>query len=194
MMTLGSAISIARGILNDPNGVRYSDADLLRYANDALDQMVVLAPRLFYTDGEVLCVAGETLQTVGYGDAHALVAVRRVKNGNAVTPADRASLDAFDPAWHRATAAAAVHWLAVENDPVRFLVYPPAPVGQVLEVQYVHVPPEYTATADTTLPATYEDAVSDYIVSRAEARDDEHVNSQRVQQFSNSFVAKVKGV
>lgn len=195
MMTLAQPIAIARGILNDTDAAayRYSDADLLRYANDALDQLVVLAPQLFHTEGEVQCVGGKTVQAVGFGDAQSLVSVRRVKNGNAVTPTDRATLDAFNPGWHNGTAAAAIHWMPIDNNPVGFLIYPPPPLGQVLEVTYVRIPPEYGVNDVTELPTTLEDPVADYIVARAEGRDDEHVNSQRAAMFAGSFVAKIKG-
>lgn len=192
-LQLNSAIAIARGILNDPIATRYSDVDLLQYANDALDVMTKLTPQLFYTDGDVACIAGSAMQTVSYDDALALVDVRRIKNGNAVLPGDRATLDAFSPGWQAATGAAAVNWMPVADDPVRFLIYPPAPTNQTLEVVYVRIPPEYSGTADTGIPISYADAVADYIVHRAESRDAEHVISQRAQAFGQSFVSKITG-
>jgi hypothetical protein len=72
-------------------------------------------------------------------------------------------------------------------------VYPPAPADQIVEVLYVRIPSEYAIDADTGLPAIYGDAITDYIVYRAESRDDEHVNSNRAAQFLASFVQKVKG-
>jgi hypothetical protein len=191
---LSQPITTARTILHDPDATRYSDADLLQYANDALDQMVTLAPHLFNTEGEVECVAGKTLQSVSYADAHALVEVRKVKHGNVVTPTDRATLDAYEPDWHNPDDAdLAVHWMPVANDPVRFLIYPAAPANQILEVIYTRIPQEYAAGDDTGLPATYSDAIADYIVHRAESRDDEHINANRAAQSLASFIGKVKG-
>jgi len=193
-LTLAVPIATARGILNDPDAVRFSAVDLLSYANDALDQLVTLAPQLFLTEGEVTCVAGKTMQTLDFAGTQALVSVRRVKNGKAITPADRATLDAFLPTWHTVASAAAIHWSLVEGDPRRFLIYPPAPVGQVLDVTFIRIPEEYGVGIDTGIPNTYSDAVADYIVYRAESRDDEHVNTGRAAQFLASFVSKIKGV
>lgn len=191
---LSAPISTAVGILNDLGNVRYSSADLLQYANDALDQMVLLVPSLFNTEGEVECVPDETLQSVSYSDAHALVAVRRVKNGPAVTLCDRNVLDAFDPDWQSpAKSGMAQNWMPVGDDPIRFFVSPAAPVGQILTIIYTRIPDEYGEGDDTDIPATYSDAIADYIVGRAESRDAEHVNSRRAAQFIASFVAKVKG-
>lgn len=195
-LQLTDAITVARGILQDIESVnyRYSSADLLIYANDALDAMTLLAPQLFYTDGDVACIAGSALQTISFDNALALVKVRRVKGGDALIQADPDNLDAFDAAWQKASAAAAVNWFPVANDPMRFMIYPPAPTGQVLEVVYVRLPGEYALTQDTGVPVTYKDAVADYIVYRAESRDDEHVNSNRAAQFLTTFQMKVKGV
>lgn len=192
-LTFTLPVATARGILNDPTAVRYSAADLLQYANDALDQMVVLAPQLFLTAGTVTCVTGKTLQTLAAASAHALVAVLRIAGGKAVTPADLTTLDRYSPNWHTAANAAAVHWMPVEGSLLNFLVYPPAPADQVLDVLYTRVPAEYALTDNTGLPNTLVDAIADYIVARAESRDDDHVRSERAQMFMASFVAKVKG-
>lgn len=192
---LGDAVAIARGILQDRGAevLRYSTADLLQYANDALDQMVSMRPELFHAEGRINCVPG-TMQSVNFNDARSLVLVRRIKDGPAVVQVSRSVLDLFDPSWHEDPPGPAVNWMAVEGDPVRFLVYPPAPANQILEVLFVRNPKEYTATQDTGLPSVFLDAVSDYIVYRAESRDDEHVNSQRAAQSYATFQAKVMGV
>jgi len=192
-LQLNAAITTARGILGDTDatGYRYSDADLLQYANDALDVLVKLAPHLFYTDGDVACIEDSAMQAVSYDDAASLVEVRRIKGGNAVLPCDRATLDAYSPGWQSAASGAAVNWMPVADDPMRVLISPPAPAGQVLEVLYVRVPPEYTSTQDTGLPTTCSDMIADYIINRAESRDAEHVLAERAQAFGQSFINKL---
>jgi hypothetical protein len=47
-LLLSAPIATARGILGDTTATyRYSDADLLQYANDAIDVAVTLKPSLF---------------------------------------------------------------------------------------------------------------------------------------------------
>lgn len=191
-LLLSSAISVARGILSDTGAVlRYSDADLLEYANGALRALTELKPNLLYVEGDVACVAGSALQSVGFADIHSIADVVRVKNGNTLTPADKASMDSFVPGWMQATAAAARNWLPHASDPFKFYVYPPAPAGQTVVVLYVRVPGPYTSTEDTGLPESLTDAVASYIVGMAESRDDEHVNSGRAAQFLNQFSARL---
>lgn len=192
-LSLQQSIDTARSVLNDPNAVTYTEVDLLQYANDALDAILPIAPQYFYECGDLTCTADSSAQTVTFGDAHSLVSVDRVQNGNAVLPASKAELDRYDTSWMTTTSGPAVNWLPRADSPVRFYLYPPAPAGQILEVTYVRIPSEYTATADTELPETLAAAIADYIVAMAMSRDDEHINANRAQAFLASFAARVKG-
>jgi hypothetical protein len=192
-MLLSAPIATARRVLNDAGVVTYTAADLLGYANDALDAILKLAPRWFHTRATLSCVAGDSEQTLSFADAHALVMVERIVGGNAVLPCDRGVLDRYNPAWESDTAAAAVNWMPSASSPVAFSIYPKAPVGQSLEVVYVRVPGEYTDSADTGLPDSLAPAVADYIVAMAMAQDDEHVLAQRSAQFMDAFTAFFAG-
>lgn len=192
---LSSAITIARDVLNDTTPTyRYSDAELLEYGNGALRSLPSLKPSLLYTEGELQCEVDQALQSVSFDDAHSLVKVLRIKNGAALTPFDKASLDAFAPGWMSATSAAAQQWAPNADDPVRFYLTPPAPIGQVLIVLYIRIPGPYVAGEDTGLPITITEAVADYMVGMAESRDDEHVLSQRSAQFMAQFAGRLDAV
>ena len=190
-LTLSTSISTARGILQDPDGTRYSDPDLLVYANDAVKLVSKFLPHLFHSVADVTCTANSVLQSIAPDAAQALVEVRRIKDGAAITPADRATLDQFIPSWRTMTAAPAVHWMPVADSPLRFELYPPAPSGQVVEVMCVRIPQEFSASENTGLPTTLSDPIADYIIHRAESRDAEHVLSQRMQAFGQSFISKL---
>ena len=117
----------------------------------------------------------------------------RIKDGNVVTPTDKAALDAFSPSWPTLPSGAAIHWMPHANSPVRFYVYPPAPANQILEVTYVRNPGEFTGDQPLGLPTTLQAAIADYVVGTAMSKDDEHVNNARAQAFLGSFAARVKG-
>lgn len=192
-VTLSTPIATARGIINDPAGVRISDVDMLEYANDAIRMMVPLVPHLFQSLGDVTCVAGRTLQAIEVDAALGISDVRRIKNGKAVLLMDSEAFSSFDPGWRYAPEAPAISWSRVGSDPLKFEIYPPSPGGQVLEVLYLRIPDKFTAYMDTTLPEVYSGPIADYIVYRAESRDDEHSNSSRAAQFMTSFFSKLKG-
>ena len=83
-LQLATPVATARTILNDADAVRYSAADLLQYANDALDQIAGLIPQLFLTDGTHTCVAGAD-QTLTHNTAISLFSVNRIQNGVCLT-------------------------------------------------------------------------------------------------------------
>lgn len=192
-LTLQTPITIARSVLNDAGIVSYTDADLLQYANDALDAMLPLVPHYFYERGDLTCTADSSAQTVSFADAHALVSVDRIKDGAVILPASKPELDRYDTSWMTAASAAAVNWLPHADSSVRFYLYPPAPADQVVEVTYVRIPSEYAIGADTELPMTMGPVIADYIVAMAMLRDDEHVNANRAQAALASFVGRLKG-
>lgn len=195
-MTPNTIIAQARTILSDTDTdlQRYSPDDLLGYVNDGLKEMVTIRPELFSTIGDYTCVAGQCEQSLRIEDAATLIEVLCIHGSTALTPFDLPVMDAFNPGWRADTAGAAQQWARFSNDPLRFYVYPKAPTGQVLDVRYIRLPAIYGADeVITEVPEIYAPALADYVIYRAESRDDEHVNSNRAAQFFQSFVAKVKG-
>lgn len=192
---LSAAVSIARGVLqdSDPDGYRYSDPDLVAYGNGAIRALVGIKPGLFYTESDFACTENAAKQSLSFDDAHALIDVLRINNGNAVLRADKAALDAFMPSWMTGSPGTAVNWMPNIDDPVGFYLYPPAPANQVLRVLYVRVPATYAMDDDTGLPETITEAVADYMVGMAESRNDEAANSGRATQFINQFAARIGG-
>ena len=191
-MTPQDAITEARDILLDTDSTSYrqSDPELLRYFNEGLLAASVLAPHLFITSGDLTCQAISAEQIVAFTDAQRFVSVLRVKGGNAVTECDKSSLDRYLPGWQSMTGDVAVNWMKSNKaDPRRFYVYPPAPsAGQTLVVEYVKIPPAYLLTDTVTvLPPTAKPALVNYIVARAESKDDEHVNSNRAMTHMGLF-------
>lgn len=193
-MTPQDIITTARHILldNDPLGssaYRQSDSELLIYVNEAVAEASVLAPQFFLAGGDLTCIQGVAEQTVDYADAQRFVAVLKVKNGNSVNEADLETFDRYDPSWSNADAGPAVNWMKATNgDPRRFYIYPKAPPGQILEILYVRNPDVYSLTDTITqLPDAARTALANYVVARAESKDDEHVNSGRAVAYFTLF-------
>jgi hypothetical protein len=193
-MTPQSIITTARYIVNDtdPLAYRQSDAEMLRYVIDGLREICKLQPLWFSAVAPFTCVVGAE-QTLAFADAEAIIDVPRITNGAALTVFDKSVLDAFSPGWKQATAAAAKQWSPDPNDPLRFFVNPPAIAGQSLDVQFV-APVTSVALNDTItqVPDSLEPTLADYVISRAESKDDEHVNSGRANSHLTAFIAKIK--
>jgi hypothetical protein len=187
-MKLSSVITEARRILQDINApLRYSDAVLLGFANQALKRMAVLRPDLFAFIGEIPTTAGQVLQSPP-SDSIRVMEIFQVKDGGGVVEVDRTTLDETYPTWMNDPAGPTINWMRHVRNANKYFIYPKAPSGQVLIAEYAQTPPEYTADQDVALlPDAYLPVVIDGTVFLAESVDNEHVNSNRAQLFQQSF-------
>jgi len=187
-MKLSAVLTEVRRVLQDNTApYRYSDTYLLGFANQALKRMAVLRPDLFAYIGTVTCTANAVIQSAP-ADSIRVMEVFQVQGGNGVTEVNRDSLDETYPGWMNDAAGACVNWMRHVRNPNRFFIYPKAPAGQVLVVEYSQAPPDYTADADVALlPDAYFPVVVDGTIFLAESVDNEHVNSNRAQLFQQTF-------
>lgn len=195
-MTPQDIINKARIVLNDTDaeGYRQEDPELLAWVNAGLQEAAILRPDLFQAVGHIECAADTVEQALPFASAQKVLAVIGVHEGPAVTPFDLNAMQAFSRNWKQATAGEARQWSAHPSDPLRFYIYPKAPAGQLIDVLYVKNPAAVGLTDSILdIPVTFESALVDYVVYRAESKDDEHVLNQRAAGSFNAFVAKIKG-
>jgi hypothetical protein len=129
-----------------------------------------------------------------YIDVLSVVRVNGVLGGSVVTPFDVDSMSAFNRNWKNDTAAAARQWAPYPGDPLKFYIYPKAPAVQVLDVTCLRVPATLALGATITdVPASAKPALVDYVVYRAESKDDENTLNERATFHIKSFVSKIKG-
>lgn len=175
----------AREILNDDSKVRWLDADLFMWLDDAMRLLVKAAPSLFQARVTETTVAGskQTLST-----ARAVSVVRVV----GLTAFDKAALDAFDPDWETAiSAGTAVQW-APGEEPRSYYLYPKSAGSVSLSVEIIQAPAAITALTDAIpLSDDFVGPLADYVIGMAETKDAAHVNSGRAQVFMSAFAAKL---
>lgn len=195
-MKPSDVITTARKIfLDENNGLvdpRQSDTELLGYFNDALKEICTINPMVFSTVGDMTCTSGKVEQSITFLDAVRLLDVICIHGGTAITPFDRSAMDNFRPNWRNDAASPAQQWCPLEGDLLNFFIWPPAPAAQVLDVRYVRNPSVY-ALNDTVLdvPESFKPALVDYVVYRAESKDDENVLNQRASAHYQAFLAKI---
>lgn len=193
-MTPQDAITGARDALQDtdPTAYRNSDAELLRYVHDGLQEIAQFKPAAFSDLYPFTCVAGQCEQTVDLDDANTLLDVVSIHDGAGLTPFDRATMDLFRPSWRTDAPGPAQQWAPVESDPLRFYVYPAPLSGQVVDLRVARNPGTY-ALGDTILylPESYKPALIDYVIYRAELKDDENVLTQRSAAMYATFLRKI---
>lgn len=188
-MILSDVIAEARTLLQDthPTLQRYTDAELLKFANQALKRMAILRPDLFSYFGAIDCLAGTVIQSLP-SDAIRLMEVFSVVGGGAVRETNRETMDDTYPTWVSETAGPAVNWMRHPRSQTKFFLYPQAPANQQLIVEYAQAPSTYEADEPVDLlPDAYYPVVLDGVIFLAESIDNEHVNSGRAELFQKSF-------
>ena len=182
-------------ILQDNTNVRFPNAELLKFFNDAQKEVVLHRPdaNMVNTTHALADGSKQTLPSV----ALRLVEVVRNVGGRAVTQVDRRILDETLPNWHESTAGTnkIEHYIYDAADPKNYYVYPKAVSGtHSLEIIYSSTPSEISIsnfTSDTTvisLDDIYANCLLDYILYRAYQKDSEFAgNAQRAMMHYQSF-------
>ena len=187
-MTPAQVIVEVRRILQDIRvPQRYSDALLLGFVNQALKRMAVLRPDLFSVIDEFVTQAGQTIQSAP-ADSLRMMEVFQVKDGDGIVEVSRRAMDETYPGWVNDPAGPTVNWMRHVRNDNRFFIYPKAPAGQTLVIEYAQTPREYGLEETIErLSEAYFPVLVDGAVFLAESVDNEHVNSNRAQLFQQSF-------
>lgn len=184
--TLGEVVADVREIIQDSEvPYRYSDAFILRKANQVLKRMVIVRPDLFSTISSMACAIGNLQQ--GPSDCVRIMDVIANSDGHAVKEISQEVLDLTYPSWADQAAAPATDWMRYVRDPNRFFVFPPATNSYNLTIVYAKCPPNYAQSDVVALQDAYYPTVVDGTVWMMEAVDAEHVDSGRAKMYRDSF-------
>ena len=182
-------------ILQDNTNVRFPNAELLKFLNDAQKEVVLHRPDANMVNTTYACVDGSK-QTVPAAALRLIEVVRNV-GGRAVTQVERRVLDETLPNWHETAAGTnkIEHFVYDPADPKNFYVYPKgAAADHSLEIVYSSSPSEITISdfgTDTTtidLDDVYANCILDYVLYRSYQKDSEFAgNAQRAMMHYQSF-------
>lgn len=201
-VTAGAIIDKAVIQLIDISGVRWTRAELLKWLNDGLRQIVLMQPNAMNTPGAVQLVAG-TRQLLPTGGWMLLGIYRNMGTtgttpGRAVRIISRELLDAFNPDWHTTTASAVTkNYIYDLQDQTAYYVYPPSTGTNYLEINYSLQPTDLTSESQV-IPMfdVYQGPLLDYIMFRACTKDAEYAAGVALgQMYLTTFSAStsVKG-
>ena len=181
---VSEVISTARIILQDPNKVRWTDAELVAWLNAALRDVSTLRPDLTAQYREILLVDGY-LQALPADCTRIMDMVHNTDPAmTAVIPVSRRVLDLQFPTWASgALNALTKHIIYDERVPRQFMVLPPAIAGNKLfalcGVNTTPVTLVNGAVSETSfvdLPERLMNALIDYVLFRAFSKDAEDAN------------------
>jgi hypothetical protein len=207
-LTGANLISRIQDTLQDTTSVRWPEAELLRYINDAQREIVNFKPEASATHANVVLSAG-TEQSIPSGGLR-LIKVTRNMSGTAsdatgkraIRIVDVDILNSQEPDWHDPTVTGdAAHGTNVKHyafdfdDPKKFYVYPGVSGDAYLEIVYSGSPTDLTATSDTiSLDDIYGNAIIDFVLYKAYLKDSEYAgNQQRAATHYQLFTASISG-
>lgn len=185
-MLASDIIDRVRLILNDANGTRWTNAEVFKWIDDAQLLIALVRPDEVNSTANLALVPGSK-QSVPQDGLKLLDIKRNLKDsqgtpGRAIRLIDRNELDLFNPDWHSATQATEIkHYLYDERESLAFWVYPPAKTGARVELMYSRKPTPVTDPADVLVVRDiYKDAVVNYVLFRAYAKDADYANNSQL--------------
>jgi hypothetical protein len=209
-LTGTNIIDRARLTLQDSSGVRWTDAELLIYINDAQREIVNFRPEATATHANLQLSTG-TEQTLPSGGLR-LIKVTRNMSGTASDATGAKSiriveedlLNSIEPDWHDPTVTgSSVHGSIIKNylfdpdDPKKFYVYPGVASGSnaYVELIYSKLPTDLSSVSSTIdLEDTYGNAILNFVLYRAYLKDAEFAgNQQRTATHYQLFIGSISG-
>jgi hypothetical protein len=192
--------------LQDTTNVRWSEAELLRYINDAQREIVNLRPDASADHANVQLSTG-TEQAIPDVGLRLIKVVRNMSaaGGSAtgkrtIRIVDREILDTLEPDWHdpavtgdAAHTTVVKHYVFDEDDPRKYYVYPGVAGNAYVEIVFSRTPTDLANTSATLyIDDIYANAVIDYALYRAYMKDAEFAgNQQRAQNHFQLFMSSV---
>jgi len=209
-LTGTNIIDRARLTLQDSSGVRWTDAELLIYINDAQREIVNFRPEATATHANLQLSTG-TEQTLPSGGLR-LIKVTRNMSGTASDATGAKSiriveedlLNSIEPDWHDPTVTgSSAHGSIIKNylfdpdDPKKFYVYPGVASGSnaYVELIYSKLPTDLSSVSSTIdLEDTYGNAILNFVLYRAYLKDAEFAgNQQRTATHYQLFIGSISG-
>ena len=194
-LTGANLLSRIKDILQDTTSVRWPEAELLRYVNDAQREIVNYRPESSATTANVQLVTG-TKQTLPSGGLRLIKVTRNMSDTSGGATGKRAIrivnvdiLNTQEPNWHDASAATGdaahgtnvKHYIFDEDDPKNYYVYPGVAGNAYVEIVYSNSRTDLANTsAVISVDDIYANAIMDYVLFRAYQKDSEYAgNAQR---------------
>ena len=192
-----------RDTLQDTTSVRWTEAELLRYINDAQREIVNFRPESSATTTNVQLVTG-TKQTLPSGGLRLIKITRNMSDASGGATGKRAIrlvnvdiLNTQEPDWHDGNVSThgttVKHYVFDDDDPRNYYVYPGVSGNAYVEIVYSAAPTDLSAASDTiSVDDIYANAIIDFVLYRAYMKDAEYAgNSQRAGSHYQLFTSSI---
>ena len=203
-MDAGDVIDKARETLLDPDGVRWTDSQMLSWLGDAMRATAEIRPAAAATTTVQTLAANTTKQSIP-SDGFVLFDVRRNMGADGATPGanilecDLESLKAYDTDWQSMTGEATIYNYGYdkESDPLTYWVSPRVHASTVVTVEVLYGK-RFSDPVDTseTLPLSteYLAPLAEYVCYKAFGVDTDIQDPAKVQAHLQAFTNMVKAL
>ncbi len=204
--TAQSVIRRAAETLQDLGAVRWSTGELVRYLNDGQRETVIYRPDATATNAVFSCAAGarQTLPATAYRLLDVTTNAAASSARGVVRIINRNLLDHQLPNWQNETQSINVKHLMLDPlDRTTFYVYPPATNLAQLNVVFSNHPTDITepasgtyttVTGNISLMDELANALCDYVLYRAFAKDAEQAGNAARAQAHYAMFANAVGI
>lgn len=205
-LTGANIISRVQDTLQDTTSVRWPEAELLRYINDAQREIVNFRPDASATHANIQLITG-TEQDLPSGGLRLIKVTRNMSGtassstgGRAIRIVDVDILNTQEPDWHNPSVSGdaahttiAKHYVFDNDDPRKFYVYPGVAGNSYVEIVYSAAPTDLGSTSATiSVDDIFGNAIIDFVLYRAYMKDAEYAgNAQRAQSHYQLFGASI---
>tara|TARA_A200000113_G_scaffold210703_1_gene210786 strand:+ start:491 stop:1216 length:726 start_codon:yes stop_codon:yes gene_type:complete len=202
-LTGTNLLSRIKDILQDTTSVRWPEAEILRYINDAQREIVNYRPESSAKTDNVQLTTG-TKQALPSDGLRLIKVTRNMSAASGSATGKRAIrivnvdiLNTQEPDWNDPTVSGDAqhgtvvkHYIFDEDDPKNYYVYPGVAGNAFIEIVYSKVPTDLSsASSNLDIDDIYGNAVIDYVLFRAYQKDSEYAgNAQRAQTHYQLFL------
>lgn len=190
-VTISYIGNAARLLLQDVDGVRWTDAELITWVNEGRREMAHIKPSVFGQGSEFIhTLTAGNLQSSAAAGAYAIASVdSNYPSGLAIRPGDHEQLDAFRPQWRADTALSVDNWWPDHVNPIAFWVYPAA-AGKQLKYRAYITPSDLSSLTDVALPFDqYASTLVNYVLARMYSKEDEAGSVAKAQEYLGLFTS-----
>jgi hypothetical protein len=205
-LTGANLLSRIKDTLQDTTSVRWPEAELIRYINDAQREIVNFRPESSATTTNVQLTTG-TKQSLPSAGLRLIKVVRNMSAAGGSATGKRAIrivnpdiLNTQEPDWHDPTVSGDAahttivkHYMFDEDDPRNYYVYPGVAGNAFVEVVYSASPTDLSDTSSTIgVDDIYANAIVDFVLYRAYMKDAEYAgNAQRASNHYQLFTGSI---
>lgn len=187
--SVATVISRASTVLQDAGNDRWTTTELVDWITEGELELIKLHPDAKTETRSVLLASGAKQALPA--DCVSVISVDYNSTGEAVTPCDRKTLDAFYAGWQvKPTGSVVQHWMPSE-DPKVFYVYPPQNTTPATVISVFAVYPAVaTLTGNLDVRDVYVTNIVNYVLYRAFSKDAEFSgDAQRAVAYYQAFAS-----